>query len=99
MPGVYSKKLKIWKTEKNDMTKLRFSTLVLAVVLTCWASRALADDTARMNQFIDDLMGKMTLQEISREGLQGLAGTIVTMAEAEGLQAHANAVKIRLQDE
>ena len=48
---------------------------------------------------LDSFYRKMTLQEITREGLQGLAGTIVTMAEAEGLQAHANAVKIRLQDE
>ena len=48
---------------------------------------------------LDSFYRKMTLQEISREGLQGLAGAIVTMAEAEGLQAHANAVKIRLQDE
>ena len=48
---------------------------------------------------LDSFYRRMTLQEITREGLQGLAGTIVTMAEAEGLQAHANAVKIRLQDE
>ncbi|MCQ2143919.1 MAG: histidinol dehydrogenase [Bacteroidales bacterium] len=45
---------------------------------------------------IDSYMRKMTLQEISPEGLAGLAGTIVTMAEAEGLEAHANAVKVRL---
>ena len=41
----------------------------------------------------------MTIQEITREGLENLSGTIVAMAEAEGLQAHANAVKIRLEDE
>ena len=45
---------------------------------------------------LDSFYRKMTLQEITREGLQGLAGTIVTMAEAEGLQAHANAVKVRV---
>ena len=38
----------------------------------------------------------MTLQEISREGLQGLAPTITAMAEAEGLDAHARAVTTRL---
>ena len=48
---------------------------------------------------LDSFYRRMTLQEITREGLQGLAGTIVTMAEAEGLQAHANAVKIRLEYE
>lgn len=45
---------------------------------------------------IDSFMRKMTLQEISCEALSGLSGTIVEMAEAEGLQAHANAVKARI---
>ena len=48
---------------------------------------------------LDSFMRKMTLQELSREGLQALSGTIVAMAEAEGLQAHANAVKVRLAAE
>ena len=48
---------------------------------------------------LDSFYRKMTLQELTREGLQGLADTIVTMAEAEGLQAHADAVKIRLRHE
>ena len=46
---------------------------------------------------MDSFMRKMTIQVISREGLEALGGTIITMAEAEGLQAHANAVKIRLE--
>ena len=48
---------------------------------------------------LDSFYRKMTLQELTPEGLQGLADTIVTMAEAEGLQAHADAVKIRLRHE
>ena len=48
---------------------------------------------------LDSFYRKMTLQELTREGLQGLADTIVTMAEAEGLQAHADAVNIRLRHE
>ena len=48
---------------------------------------------------LDSYFRKMTLQELTPEGLRGLSETIVTMAEAEGLQAHANAVKIRLGDE
>ena len=31
----------------------------------------------------------MTIQELSREGLAALAPTIIAMADAEGLQAHA----------
>ena len=45
---------------------------------------------------LDSFYRKMTLQEITRKGLSGLSKTIITMAEAEGLQAHANAVKVRL---
>lgn len=47
---------------------------------------------------IDSFIRKMTLQSITREGLSGLADTIVTMADAEGLQAHANAVSIRTDE-
>ena len=47
---------------------------------------------------IDSFMRKMTIQHLSREGLQGLASTIVAMADAEGLEAHAAAVKIRLEN-
>ena len=46
---------------------------------------------------IDSFMRKMTLQEISRNGLRRLAPTIVAMAEAEGLQAHAAAASIRTE--
>lgn len=45
---------------------------------------------------IDSFIRKITYQELTRKGLEALGGTIVSMAEAEGLQAHANAVKIRL---
>lgn len=47
---------------------------------------------------IDSYMRKMTIQELSREGLARLSETIVAMAEAEGLQAHANAVKLRMDE-
>ena len=48
---------------------------------------------------IDSFMRKMTIQELSKEGIKALAPTIITMAEAEGLQAHANAVKVRINRE
>ncbi|MBR4995824.1 MAG: histidinol dehydrogenase [Alistipes sp.] len=46
---------------------------------------------------IDSFMRKMTIQSLSTEGLESLAPTIVAMAEAEGLEAHAAAVKVRLE--
>jgi histidinol dehydrogenase len=45
---------------------------------------------------VDSFVKKVTFQHISREGIQGLGKTIVVLAEAEGLDAHANAVKIRM---
>lgn len=47
---------------------------------------------------VDSFMRKMTIQELSREGLGSLSSTIIAMAEAEGLEAHANAVKVRMTE-
>lgn len=43
-----------------------------------------------------DFMKRMTVQELTRAGLQDLGPTAVTIAELEGLDAHANAVKVRM---
>jgi histidinol dehydrogenase len=45
---------------------------------------------------VDSFVKKITFQQISQHGIQQIGKTIITMAEAEGLDAHANAVKIRL---
>ncbi|WP_261904148.1 histidinol dehydrogenase [Vibrio fortis] len=44
-----------------------------------------------------DFSKRMTVQELSAGGLKGLAPTVVTMAEAEGLDAHKRAVTIRVE--
>jgi histidinol dehydrogenase len=46
---------------------------------------------------MDSFMRKMTLQELTKEGLASLAPTIVNMARAEGLDAHARAVTVRIE--
>jgi histidinol dehydrogenase len=38
----------------------------------------------------------MTLQEVTRDGLAGLAPTVTRLASLEGLDAHAAAVTVRL---
>lgn len=48
---------------------------------------------------LDSFMHKITFQELSREGLEALAPTITAMAAAEGLDAHAEAVRIRLKQQ
>ncbi|RYY98050.1 MAG: histidinol dehydrogenase [Chitinophagaceae bacterium] len=46
---------------------------------------------------LDSFVKKISFQQLSRAGLQGIAATVTEMAEAEGLRAHAEAVRIRLQ--
>ncbi len=41
-------------------------------------------------------MRSMTVQTLTREGLTALAPTLITMASAEGLDAHAGAVTVRI---
>jgi histidinol dehydrogenase len=46
---------------------------------------------------VDSFVKKISFQQLSREGLEGIATTVITMAEAEGLEAHAEAVRVRLK--
>ncbi len=46
---------------------------------------------------VDSFVKKVTFQQITEEGIRNLGKTVITMAEAEGLDAHANAVKIRIK--
>ena len=45
---------------------------------------------------IDSFVKKITFQKLSDSGLLKIANTVIEMAEAEGLTAHANAVRVRL---
>lgn len=47
---------------------------------------------------LDSFVKKITFQELSKEGLQGIARTVTTMAEAELLEAHKLAVIVRLEN-
>ena len=46
---------------------------------------------------IDSFVKKITFQQLSQEGLDNIANTVIQMAAAEGLEAHKNAVAIRLK--
>ena len=48
---------------------------------------------------LDNFVKKITFQQITRQGLEYLGPTIMKMAETEELQAHSNAVNIRLRKE
>jgi histidinol dehydrogenase len=45
---------------------------------------------------LDSFVKKITFQEITKVGIQNIGSTIELMAEAEGLEAHKNAVTVRL---
>lgn len=47
---------------------------------------------------VDSFVKKITFQKLSRQGLHHIAPIVTSMAEAEGLQAHANAVRKRVED-
>jgi histidinol dehydrogenase len=45
---------------------------------------------------VDSFVKKITFQQLTRQGLSGIGPAVMRMAEAEGLEAHARAVGIRL---
>lgn len=47
----------------------------------------------------DSFCRTITYQELTREGLSNLSRTIETMALAEGLEAHCNAVRVRMEEQ
>jgi histidinol dehydrogenase len=48
---------------------------------------------------VEQFMRQMTVQELTRDGLQQLGDAVITLAGLEGLDAHAEAVRIRLESE
>lgn len=45
---------------------------------------------------VDSFVKKITFQQLSKDGLEHIGNAVIAMAETEGLQAHAEAVKVRL---
>ncbi len=45
---------------------------------------------------VDQFLRQMTIQELSREGLASVAGTVIELATLEGLDAHAQAISERM---
>jgi histidinol dehydrogenase len=47
---------------------------------------------------VDSFVKKITFQHLSEKGIQNLGPTVEILAELEGLQAHKNAVTVRLEN-
>jgi histidinol dehydrogenase len=46
---------------------------------------------------VDSFVKKITFQELTKQGLENIGDTVMQMAAAEGLDAHKNAIAIRLK--
>mgnify|MGYP001420577355 FL=1 len=46
---------------------------------------------------LDSYCRKITFQHLSEDGVKSIGDAVVTMAESEGLEAHANAMRIRIE--
>jgi histidinol dehydrogenase len=44
---------------------------------------------------VHDFVKTISVQQISRDGLDRIAGAVITLAEAEGLKAHAESIRVR----
>jgi histidinol dehydrogenase len=44
---------------------------------------------------VQDFLKTISLQRLTRDGLKRIAPTVVTLAEAEGLKAHADSIRVR----
>lgn len=47
---------------------------------------------------VDSFVKKITVQRLSKEGISRLGNTVIELAEAEGLTAHAEAARVRLYE-
>jgi histidinol dehydrogenase len=47
---------------------------------------------------LDSFVKKITFQRLNTEGVKNIGAAVITMAEAEQLMAHANAVRVRLDE-
>ena len=83
-----------------------------SVFLGNWAPEAVGDYCSGTNHVlptygsarsisglgVEQFMRQMTVQELSEDGLLSLAPSIIELAELEGLDAHAESVRVRLAD-
>lgn len=46
---------------------------------------------------VDSFVKKITFQQLSQDGLNAIGPSVIALAEAEGLAAHAQAVRVRMQ--
>jgi histidinol dehydrogenase len=100
----------VTKDPFSDMQKIRNAG---AIFLGTWSSEPLGDYYAGPNHIlptngtakffsplgVDDFIKKSSLISYSEEALYRAKDTIIDFAEAEGLTAHANSIRVRFENE
>ena len=46
---------------------------------------------------VDSFIKKITVQRLTKKGLENISGSVLRLSEAEGLRAHGYAVEVRLK--
>jgi histidinol dehydrogenase len=83
-----------------------------SVFLGCWSPESVGDYCSGTNHVlptygtartysglgVEQFMRHMTVQELTKDGLRLLAPTVIELATLESLDAHAQAVRVRLDD-
>jgi histidinol dehydrogenase len=44
---------------------------------------------------VQDFVKTISVQQLSRDGLDRIGAAVITLAEAEGLKAHAESIRVR----
>lgn len=84
-----------------------------SVFLGAWSTESVGDYASGSNHVlptygyarsfsgvsVHDFMKRITFQELSQQGLENIAPAVITLARIEGLEAHARAVTVRINNE
>jgi hypothetical protein len=76
------------------ITHLNLWAIMLRALITLLPTNGFAKTYSGVS--LDSFFKKITFQQLTKRGLQNISKAVTTLADAEGLQAHANAVSIRL---
>ena len=96
---------------RNAESQLEHITAAGSVFLGHWTPEVLGDYCSGTNHVlptygyarsysglsVSSFQKQLTFQELSHDGLEGLGNTVTTLAGLEGLDAHAEAVRVRLR--
>lgn len=91
---------------KGKLLKCAFYDVEVLILCSCGDYASGTNHTLPTNGYARQFSGVNTLsfqkhitsQEITASGLRALGPVVGTLADCEGLQAHANAVRIRLRE-